>query len=424
MSIVEELFKMKDEQYKKFNAKIIPTLDEKKIIGVRIPLLREFAKTIMKTKEGKNFLKELPHKYLEEYLLHSIIISSHQDKRVVIEELDRFLPYVDNWQVCDNISPISFKTNRKYIIKKVYEWIDSKSIYTKRFGIKMLMTHFLDENFDKKYLKKVSEIETDEYYLKMMIAWFFTTALAKHWDETIGYIENKNLDIRIHNKVIQKSKESYRITDKQKQYLQKFIIQNTKKEVLNITQDDFIKVYWKQYRMMEREFVKTDDYVSIDKDNYDTFSAQYTKLLLTICSEIDSIVEALCSLHEDRIPKGIKNKLDALIEEYPNIKNYRVNMRYPYDIKNISPLVKFSDSISDWWQAYNMIKHNRLGSNEAGRFNYTKANLKNVLYALAALYILNRNLYDSLKKDKKMKNVAQNVQKIVTSEIFDDDIIL
>ena len=111
MSIVEELFKMKDEQYKKFNAKIIPTLDEKKIIGVRIPLLREFAKTIMKTKEGKNFLKELPHKYLEEYLLHSIIISSHQDKRVVIEELDRFLPYVDNWQVCDNISPISFKTN-------------------------------------------------------------------------------------------------------------------------------------------------------------------------------------------------------------------------------------------------------------------------------------------------------------------------
>lgn len=417
MNILDRLFKLKDTKYKNFNARLIPNFDSKNIIGVRTPLLRKLAKEIILNKEDKAFIDILPHKYLEEYLLHSIIISSYKDRKIVIKELDRLLPYVDNWQVCDSISPISFKNNKKQIIRKVYEWIDSKSIYTQRFGVKMLMTHFLDEEFNRRYLKKVSSIETSEYYLKMMIAWFFATALTKRWDETIIYIENKELDTFIHNKTIQKARESYRISDKKKQYLQKYVI----KKRIGMTRDDFLKVYWKQYRLMEREFVLTDDYVSIDKDNYDTFSTQYTKLLLTICSEIDSIVEVLCSLHEDRIPKGIKNKLDALIEEYPNLKNYRVNTRYPYDIKNISPLVKFSDSVSDWWQAYNMIKHNRLGSNEAGRFNYTKANLKNVLYAIAALYILNRNLYDSLEGDK---NIIKTADRIMVSEIFDDDIIL
>lgn len=185
-----------------------------------------------------------------------------------------------------------------------------------------------------------------------------------------------------------------------------------------MNRDDFLKVYWKQYRLLERELIQTDDYVSIDRENYNTFSNQYMKLLLTICSEIDSIAEVLCSIYNDKLPYGIKNKLDTLIEEFPNLKEYRVNTRYPYDIKNITPMVKFSDSISDWWQAYNDIKHRRMGTNEAGRYNYTKANLKNVLYALAALYILNRNLYDSLDDNGK------SGEEVLISNVFDSKLIL
>ncbi|MCH5248728.1 MAG: hypothetical protein J1E98_02285 [Lachnospiraceae bacterium] len=173
-----------------------------------------------------------------------------------------------------------------------------------------------------------------------------------------------------------------------------------------MTRDEFIKVYWKQYQLLERDLIQTDEYVSIDKDNYDTFSNQYMKLLLTICSEMDSIAEVLCLMKNDKIPYGIKNKLDALIEEYPKLKSYRVNTRYPYDIKNIAPMVKFSDSISDWWQAYNDIKHRRMATNEGGRYNYTKANLKNVLHAMAALYILNLKLYNSLEGDGKSGDEA------------------
>ena len=185
-----------------------------------------------------------------------------------------------------------------------------------------------------------------------------------------------------------------------------------------MNKDEFIKVYWKQYRLLERDLIQTDDYVSIEKDNYNTFSSQYTKLLLTTCSEMDSIAEILCGMHENKIPFGIKNKLDLLIEEYPNLKKYRVNTKYPYDIKNIAPMVKFDDSVSDWWQAYNDIKHRRMETNEAGRYNYTKANLKNVLYAMAALYILNRKLYESLKEDGKAG------EGVLISNLFDDELIL
>lgn len=186
----------------------------------------------------------------------------------------------------------------------------------------------------------------------------------------------------------------------------------------DMSRDDFLKVYWKQYQLLEREFIQTDDYVSIDKDNYDTFSNQYLKLLLTICSEIDSAAEELCSIHEDKLPFGFKNKLGALIDKYPNLREYRINTKYPYDIKNITPMVKFSDSISDWWQAYNDIKHRRMGTNEAGRYNYKKANLKNVLYAMAALYILNRNIYASLADDGK------SGEEVLVSNIFEGKLIL
>lgn len=185
-----------------------------------------------------------------------------------------------------------------------------------------------------------------------------------------------------------------------------------------MTKDEFLKICWKQYRLLERDLIQTDDYVSIDKDNYDTFSSQYTKLLLTTCSEMDSIAELLCGMHEDKIPFGIKNKLDVLIEEYPNLKKYRVNTKYPYDIKNITPLAKFADSVSDWWQAYNDIKHRRVETNDAGRYNYTKANLKNVLHAMAALYILNRKLYDSLE------DAGRPAKEVLISNLFDDELIL
>lgn len=182
--------------------------------------------------------------------------------------------------------------------------------------------------------------------------------------------------------------------------------------------DEFLKIYWKQYQLLERDLIQTDDYVSIDKDNYDTFSNQYTKLLLIICSEMDSIAEILCGMNEEKIPIGIKNKMDALVERYPNLRDYRVNTKYPYDIKNIKPMTKFSDSTSDWWQAYNAIKHRRMGTNEAGRYNYTKANLKNVLYAMAALYILNCKLYDSLEDDGK------SGREVLVSNLFDSELIL
>ncbi len=185
-----------------------------------------------------------------------------------------------------------------------------------------------------------------------------------------------------------------------------------------MNRDEFLKVYWKQYRLLERDLIQTDEYVSIDKDNYNTFSNQYTKLLLMICSEMDSIAEVLCRIHGDKIPFGIKNKLDMLIEEYPNLKKYRVNAKYPYDIKNITPMVKFADSVSDWWQAYNDIKHRRMEANEAGRYNYTKANLKNVLHAMAALYILNRKVYDSLEDEGKPG------KEVLISSLFDDELIL
>lgn len=185
-----------------------------------------------------------------------------------------------------------------------------------------------------------------------------------------------------------------------------------------MVRDIFFKVYWRQYKLLEHELIKTDDYVWIDRDNYDTFSNQYMKLLLTICSEMESIAEVLCNRKGDKAPYGIKNKLDCLIMEHPNLKKYRVDTKYPYDIKNITPMEKFSDSISDWWQAYNDIKHRRMDINDAGRYNYTKANLKNVLFAMAALYILEYILYESLEDNGRIS------RGVLKSDLFDEELKL
>lgn len=216
-NIVIKLFELQDKEYQKLQYKIIPNVDN--IIGVRTPELRKLAKQLIKENNYKSFLKNLPHKYFDENQLHAFIISEIRDYDECIKYISEFLPYIDNWATCDQMSPKILKKHKEELIKYIKLWIKSKKTYTIRFGIGMLMKYFLDENFNKTYLELVSKIISNEYYVNMMIAWFFATALAKQYEETIKYIENKNLDIWVHNKTIQKAIESYRIKESQKEYL-------------------------------------------------------------------------------------------------------------------------------------------------------------------------------------------------------------
>ncbi len=219
MNPVDKLYELQDENYADFNSKLIPNVPREKIIGVRIPDARKLAKQMVQDDVCENFLDNLPHNYFDENILHAIIISQCKDYKKCIELCEDFLPYVDNWAVCDILSPKIFKKNRDKLIFSIKKWASSKETYTCRFGIGMLMAHFLDEDFDPKYLKMVAEIHSDEYYVNMMIAWFFATALAKKWDYAIEYLKDKNLDKFTHNKSIQKACESRRITNEQKLYL-------------------------------------------------------------------------------------------------------------------------------------------------------------------------------------------------------------
>ena len=219
MEIQKELFSLQDKEYMKFLSKLTPNVSEDTIIGVRIPEIRKLAKKLVKNNEYEDFLKELPHKYYDENLLHGAIISESKDFEKCIKLLDNFLPFVDNWAVCDTISPKIFKKNKKELIEKIKEWSQSDKTYTCRFGVEMLMTHFLDEDFKKEYLEMVANIHSEEYYVKMVIAWFFATALAKQWDYAVIYLENNRLDVWVHNKTIQKARESLRILEDKKGYL-------------------------------------------------------------------------------------------------------------------------------------------------------------------------------------------------------------
>ena len=220
----EELFKLQDKKYQELQYKIIPNVDN--IIGVRTPELRKLAKKLVKENNYKSFLEELPHKYFDENQLHAFIISELKDFNECIDYTNKFLPYIDNWATCDQMSPKVFKKNKDNLLKEIKVWIKSKETYTIRFAIGMLMSYFLDEDFDKKYLELVSKIKSKEYYVNMMIAWYFATALAKQYDEAIKYIENNKLDVWVHNKTIQKAIESYRITEQQKEYLRALKIKN------------------------------------------------------------------------------------------------------------------------------------------------------------------------------------------------------
>ena len=219
MEIQKELFSRQDKEYMKFLSKLTPNVSEDTIIGVRIPEIRKLAKKLVKNNEYEDFLKELPHKYYDENLLHGAIISENKDFENCIELLNSFLPFVDNWAVCDTISPKIFKKHKKELIEKIKEWSQSDKTYTCRFGVEMLMTHFLDEDFKKEYLEMVANIHSEEYYVKMVIAWFFATALAKQWDYAVIYLENNRLDVWVHNKTIQKARESLRILEDKKGYL-------------------------------------------------------------------------------------------------------------------------------------------------------------------------------------------------------------
>ena len=217
--IRNELFRLQDVKYRDFQSKLIPTMNPDTMIGVRTPQLRMYAKQLVKQERIRDYLKDLPHQYFDENQLHAFIISEMKDYEQCMEEVIRFLPFVDNWATCDQMSPRVFKKHRSELPEQIKLWLRSDRTYTVRFGIKMLMEHFLDEDFDPLYPEMVSEIRSGEYYINMMIAWYFATALAKQYDSILPYIQNQRLDVWVHNKAIQKSVESYRITPEQKEYL-------------------------------------------------------------------------------------------------------------------------------------------------------------------------------------------------------------
>ena len=217
--IRRKLFSLQDIKYRDFQAKLIPGKTAEVMIGVRTPELRKLAKELGKREDIGEFLADLPHEYFDEDQLQAFIISGMKDYKGCMEEVCRFLPFVDNWATCDQMSPKVFKKHRPALANQADKWLDSDKTYTVRFGIGMLMQHFLDEGFDIKYPERIAELRSDEYYVNMMIAWYFATALAKQYDAIIPYIENRRLDIWTHNKAIQKAIESYRITPEKKEYL-------------------------------------------------------------------------------------------------------------------------------------------------------------------------------------------------------------
>lgn len=217
--IVTELFRMRDADYALLQAKIIPTVAADRIIGVRTPALRAFAKALYKDRDKEDFLSCTPHQYFDENQLHAFVISLEKDFDKCIAEVDAFLPFIDNWATCDQLSPKAFKREPEKLLQYIQSWIKSDQTYTVRFAIGMLMQHFLDECFETGYADMVAEVRSEEYYINMMIAWYFATALAKQYERTVPYLEGRRLDGWVHNKAIQKSVESYRITDEQKAYL-------------------------------------------------------------------------------------------------------------------------------------------------------------------------------------------------------------
>ena len=216
----QNLFGMRDAAYAAFIAKLTPGFPPSHFIGVRVPLLRTIARSFAKKEAAsQSFLSHLPHSYYEEDMLHGMLISLVKDYDRCLDLTDRFLPYVDNWAVCDTLSPKVFAKHKAQLLENILRWSSSSHTYTCRFGLRMLMTHFLDDSFSADFLEIPAAIRSEEYYVKMMVAWFFATALAKQWEATLPYLENRQLDPWTHRKTIQKAIESYRIPPERKDYL-------------------------------------------------------------------------------------------------------------------------------------------------------------------------------------------------------------
>lgn len=222
MTVYEMLLSAKDEQYQVFQAKLVPNIPAETILGVRTPQMREIAKKVAASAERDAFLKSLPHKYYEENLIHFFVLSLMKDFDECVKAVEEFLPYVDCWPVSDQATPKPFRKNHEKLLPYIRKWIDSDHIYTARFGMRMLMNEFLGDDFKEEYLSWVADKKGEDYYLKMMQAWYFATALAKQYDASVKYIEERKLDEWVHKKSIQKAVESFRVSDAHKEYLKSF----------------------------------------------------------------------------------------------------------------------------------------------------------------------------------------------------------
>ena len=217
--VQRDLFSMQDLKYRDFHSKLMPTVEEERIIGVRTPQLRKYAAAFAKTDEAAEFMKQLPHQYYEEDNLHGFLIEKIKGFVQCIRALDEFLPYVDNWATCDMMSPKVFKKEPERLLEKIKVWIGAEQTYVVRFAMGCLMNYYLDERFSTEYADMVAEVQSEEYYIRMMQAWYFATALAKQYDAILPYLLEHRLSTWVHNKTIQKAVESYRITPEQKTYL-------------------------------------------------------------------------------------------------------------------------------------------------------------------------------------------------------------
>ena len=215
----EELFKLQDIAYRDFHSSLMPGVDKEAVIGIRTPVLRKFAKEYAKSGEIEQFMRELPHEFYEENNLHMMLIGQIKDYDECISELEKFLPYIDNWATCDSPLPKCFDKNKEDVLERARNWIATDATYVKRFGMGVMMRLFLDEDFKEEYIQLVASVKSEEYYVNMMIAWYMATALAKQWDAAIPYIQERRLSEWVHRKSIQKAVESYRITPEQKEYL-------------------------------------------------------------------------------------------------------------------------------------------------------------------------------------------------------------
>ena len=218
-AVTQRLLSLADEEYRRFQTPLLPSVDPARIIGVRTPVLRKLAKELAGTEESEAFLRDLPHAYYEENNLHAFLVEQIRDYDAVIAAIDAFLPYVDNWSTCDGWSPKVLKKHPEELLCKIRQWMASDALYTVRFGIGMLQRYFLDERFDPVYLAWVAAVDREEYYLRMMVAWYFATALAKQYEAALPYIEEGKLPLWTHNKAIQKAVESYRVSEQHKTYL-------------------------------------------------------------------------------------------------------------------------------------------------------------------------------------------------------------